>query len=747
VLSTSAEITAALIDRLEDGVWVLDARDSTIIEANPAACQQVGMQPGALLHSRQHRFVSMLAPELEHEGWRLMLAQIPPLGTHRVTVSLRHRDGHIVPAELTLMRHNSEVASIHANAFAERAEHRTDVVVAVTRDLDERVRLVEHLRSQRELLDSTIEALGQGVAVIDRAGRILNVNPMFAELLDLPIDRILDRSIFDPPWTALDRNGMPSPPEATPAVICLRTGKSGDPALAAFRGNGSRRPADETVWLRVTSEPLRDGGGHTDGAVVTLTDVTASHLAEQELERLSRTDLLTRLRNRTSITEILVEAVERSSGGSECDEARVGVLQVDLDNFRSINETFGTIVADQVLIALADRLRDLADRHVEIGRVGVDEFLVVVAGEGPSLEFEARLRRLGEEIQRRTERPLTIDGLELRLTASIGVARWPGDSTDGQGLLRAADRALVTGRRDGRRQLRFYEQSFDERTRTGLALDRDLRLAAAQRGLEVHYQPIIDLRTGDVAAAEALVRWYHPVHGPIPPSVFIPTAEATGAISAISDLVVTTVAEDLAGWNAQHLLPAGARIAVNISAAEFAQHGFIERLSSTLANAGVSPSQLELEITETLLMRDLETTAQRLTALDELGFLVALDDFGTGYSSLSYLHSLPLHTLKVDRCFVGDLRDGRSETITRSILSLAHGLGIIAVGEGVETEEQRAFLIDAGCDLVQGFFFAPPLPRPAFEQFLLDHSQPGSAGARARATNPGLSGAIDLHRV
>jgi EAL domain-containing protein (putative c-di-GMP-specific phosphodiesterase class I) len=279
------------------------------------------------------------------------------------------------------------------------------------------------------------------------------------------------------------------------------------------------------------------------------------------------------------------------------------------------------------------------------------------------------------------------------------------------------------GRRDGRHQLRFYEQRMDEQTRTGLALDRDLRHAAAKRGLEVHFQPIIDLRSGEVAAAEALVRWNHPEHGPIPPSVFIPTAEATGAISAISDLVMTTVAENLAEWNAEGLLPPGARIAVNISAAEFARRGFVERIAATLDRSGVSPSQIELEITETLLMSDLETTATRLSALDELGFLVALDDFGTGYSSLSYLHSLPLHTLKVDRCFVGDLSDGRSETITRAILSLAHGLGIVAVGEGVETDEQRSFLLDAGCDLVQGYFYAPPLPRPAFEQFLRDQGR------------------------
>jgi diguanylate cyclase (GGDEF)-like protein len=495
-------------------------------------------------------------------------------------------------------------------------------------------------------------------------------------------------------------------------------------------GAGRGRDTADAVWLRASCEPIRDATGGTDGAVLTLTDVSDLRTMEHRLAAAARQDVLTGLASRAHVVSALEQVLAQAA---EDPGTRVGVLHVDLDNFRSVNDTFGAVIGDQVLRSMGERLADLADRHVEIGRIGVDEFLVVVTGDGPSMAFDARLGRLAEEIQRRTEQLLTLDGLELRMTASVGVSRWPGDGDDPSALQRAADRALTAGRRDGRHQLRFYERSLDERTRTGLALDRDLRLAAAQRGLEVHFQPIIDLRTGQVAAAEALVRWHHPEHGPIPPSVFIPTAEATGAISAISDLVMTTVAENLAEWNADGLLPEGARIAVNISATEFSRRGFVERLSSTLKDAGVSPAQIELEITETLLMSDLETTAARLSELDELGFLVALDDFGTGYSSLSYLHSLPLHTLKVDRCFVGDLRDGRSETITRAILSLAHGLGISSVGEGVETDEQRRFLIDAGCDLVQGYFYSPPLPRPAFETFLRDHAASVAAGTSPTA--------------
>ena len=708
---SSMDLATAVVSRLDDGVWALAIDDGRVLDTNEAACDRLDLHRGALTGSF---FGDVLVPPMSADGWQLLVGQVPDDGEHRLTVSLRRSDDGIVPAELVLIRHR-------------------DVIVALTRDIDDRVRLVESLRMQRELLDSTIDALGEGVAVVDRFGRIETANATFSRFVDVPVDQLVDRSVFDPPWTCFDEDGVAVPAEATAPVLALRSGGPARTEICQVRGNGRTRDAGEPVWMRVSCEPLRDASGGTDGAVVTLADLTATRRAQVRLLELERTDALTGLGSRADITAVLDAAVEQAD---RAEGERIGVLHIDIDGFRSINDTFGTTLGDEVLAIIGGRLADLVDRHVEIGRLGVDEFLIVVTGSGAGLEFDSRLRRLAEEVQRRTERPLEIDGMDLRTTASVGVSRWPGDGDDARSLLRAADRALVAGRADGRHQLRFYERSLDERTRTGLALDHDLRRAAAQRGLEVHYQPIIDLRSGAVAAAEALVRWHHPTLGPIPPSVFIPTAEATGAISAVSDLVMTTVAEDLATWNHTSLLPADARIAVNISAAEFEQRGFVERLNATLAAAGVEPAQLELEITETLLMNDLETTAARLSKLDELGFLVALDDFGTGYSSLSYLHSLPLHTLKVDRCFVGDLRDGRSETITRAILSLAHGLGIVAVGEGVETEEQRQFLLDAGCDLVQGYYYAPPLPRPAFEQFLLDHAAAASTAEPAGDLQP-----------
>ena len=695
MLGSSPQLSAAVVALLDDGIWVLDPASGTILDTNAAAAEQVGTVPHLLVG---RTLGELLTPPMSVAEWITVVRTVDHLGAHTIAMSLVGPDGAVTPAEVTVTRHRTDDA---------------DVIVARSTDASERLWLHAASRAERDRLESTVASLGEAVAVADRSGRICTVNDLFCQMVGLPAERILDRSVFDPPWTALDTDGTPLPTESTPAVLSLRQHQAvRDVDMAVDRPvDGGTR--SERRWIRATAVP-RSGPGGLDGTVLTLTDLTETRRTEQYLQRLATSDALTGLATRPRIGEIVATAVELGGG------TRVGVLHVDIDNFRTVNDTFGPTTGDRVLAEVASRLRDLEERRLDLGRIGVDEFLVVLVGDGPSLTFDARLRRLGEEVQRRLERPLELDGLELHLTASVGIARTPDDGTDGTTLLRAAERALSAGRHAGRHQLRFYDASLDERTREGIELDRDLRLAVAQRKLEVHYQPIIDLHTGAVAAAEALVRWTHPERGPISPANFIPAAEATGSIAAIGDLVLNTVAEDLAGWNAVSLFPHGARVAVNISTSEFEHRGFVDRLAATLDRSDVSPSQIELEITETLLMEDLTTSALRLEALDELGFLVALDDFGTGYSSLSYLHTLPLHTLKIDRRFVGDLRDGRSSTITRAILSLARNLGIVAVAEGVETEEQRRFLTDAGCDQVQGFLIAPPLPKAAFERFLAE---------------------------
>ncbi len=694
MLGSTADLAAELLDQFEDPVWVLEAADGTVVDLNPSAAARLGRRRDDLVG---RPFGDLLSPTLPPEGWRLLLDHLSGGRRHRMPARLLHGEGATLPVELDLRRH---------------VTLRHDVVLAVGHATE-----AGEGAAPAQLLAAAIHALDEGVAVVDPTGRIAAVNHVFCEVMGLPAPQLLDRSVYDPPWVAHDESGRPVETTDSPAVRTLRTGHpERGPVHSVDRGRGDR------AWFLMNAHPLPARAGapdHSDGILVVLSDLTESRRADEVVQRLLATDPLTGLWSRARIAALVEQAVEGGTADGD-GTRRVGVLHVDLDNFRTVNDTFGPVVGDQVLAQAAERLRDLADRRLEVGRMGVDEFLVVVTGDDAALAFDARLRRIAEELQRRLGAPYGVGDLDLRLTASVGVARTPGDAVTPADLLMAADRALSTGRAESRHRLRFYDATLDERTRTGLVLDRDLRLAAAQRALDVHYQPIIDLRTGEVAAAEALVRWHHPTRGPVPPSLFIPTAEATGSIVAISDVVLSTVAEDIARWSREGLLPDHARIAVNISATEFEQRQFTERLSRTLDAAGITPDRLELEITESLLVQDLRAAAGRLEELDDLGFLIALDDFGTGYSSLSYLHSLPLHTLKIDRKFVGDLHDLRSGSITRAILTLAHNLGIVAVAEGVETDDQRDFLVEAGCDLVQGFLFAPPLPRPAFERFLAD---------------------------
>ena len=381
MLGSTNDLAAALLDHLEDGVWVLDPQDATIIDVNPVAAGRVGHAVGSLVGNCFRRPAGPAAA-----GRGLAPAHGPhqrrptPPGAGPAAARGRRRGGRW---SSPLQRHRS----IHH-----------DVVLVVSRDVTDRVTMEHGLRSQRALLHATIEALEEGVAVVDRSGRIESVNDTFCALVGQPAERLVDRSVFDPPWTTSDEFGVVIPAEATVAVRTLRSG-------IAIRGgvHSVERARGDRSWFRVNAQPLQDGSGGPDGAVIVLCDMTETKRNEAAVRRLMTTDPLTGLWSRLRINEFLESAVRVPGPGPI---SRVGLLHLDLDNFRTVNDTFGPGVGDNVLVQAADRLRDLGDRGLEIGRVGVDEFLVVLAGDGASLAFDAQLRRLAEEIQRRLQRPL-----------------------------------------------------------------------------------------------------------------------------------------------------------------------------------------------------------------------------------------------------------------------------------------------------------------------------------------------------
>ncbi len=316
-------------------------------------------------------------------------------------------------------------------------------------------------------------------------------------------------------------------------------------------------------------------------------DLTEVVEARHHLRNALHTDPLTGLATRERIIAIVSEVLDGAA--SQNPPRRVGVLHIDLDGFRLINDSFGPAIGDAVLVEVADRLRSACGQAVEVGRVGVDEFLVLTSNDEPGLSFDTHLRELADAIRHSIARPVHHDGLELHLTATVGAARGPDDATSPSDLLAAADRAVRAGRQMGRNQFRFHDLTIDIRNHDNLRLDRDLRMATARAELEVYYQPIVDLASGSLAGAEALVRWHHSERGPVPPSEFIPTAEATGSIAAISEFVMSTVADDLNDWTVSAIFPPGARVSVNISAAEFNRSDFLSRLADVLANTGINP--------------------------------------------------------------------------------------------------------------------------------------------------------------
>jgi len=693
-------LATAAIERLPEPAWIVDAASGRITCANPAARSACGPS------SDTATIGELLDPGYDEERWAAVVDRLIGAEAHPLSSRLRTLE-EIRPVRLWLTRH-----------AADRSDE-ADVVLVIS----ELIPRTAADPTADQSWTTVAEILDEGVALVDASGRITSVNAAFCRLVSQRQDQILDRSVHDPPWDLVLEDGSTPDPRTTAPVTALRKARSASSATMTLRHVRGERP-----WFSMIAHPLPSSTPAPAGVVIVLRDQTTDRETAATIDRLAGSDPLTGLASRARIVGNLKSLVE--NGEAARSGIRTGVLHVDVDDFRTINESFSTSVGDVVLVQLAARLRDLGDRGIEIGRIGVDEFLVVLTADGASLAFDSRLRGLAEEIQRRLSELFRIDDLTVRLTASVGVARSPGDANDAEGLMLAASRAVAASRTDSRHSVEFPAPSGGGRVHRGLAVDAELRSAVAQHDLDIHYQPLVDLRTGSLSAAEALLRWHHPQRGPIPPSVFIPAAEESGSIVAIGDLVLTKVAHDVRRWIDVGLLPTDVRVAVNVSATEFEHPQYVERLSRVLNEAGVPAQRIELEITESLLVQDLRAAARRLSELDQLGFLIALDDFGTGYSSLSYLHSLPLHALKIDRQFVNDLRDGRSGTITRTIISMAHNLGIIAVAEGVETEAQREFLADAGCDVVQGFLYAPPLPAAAFERRLRDERS-ADAGRRA----------------
>jgi diguanylate cyclase (GGDEF)-like protein len=462
------------------------------------------------------------------------------------------------------------------------------------------------------------------------------------------------------------------------------------------------RPEGSTRMLHSQGVVVRDAAGCPERLLGTCHDITERKALEAQLSHQAFHDALTGLPNRALFQDRLGHALDRA----ERRQAPIAVLFLDLNRFKHINDSLGHEAGDELLIAVAARLARSIRTGDTVARLGGDEFTIILE----TIDEASEAVMAAERIVEAFERPFLVGDRSLAITTSVGVVLGRAGQDTPTDLLRYADVALYQAKEAGRARYAIFDTAMSEAALERAALEAELRLALEHGELVLHYQPKVDLASGRVIGLEGLVRWQHPTRGLLPPGVFIPLAEETGLIRPLGLWVLAEACRQARFWyDANPLHPLV--VSVNVSAVQLRQADFVQAVARILAETGVAPACIQLEITESVLMLDADRAAAMLKALKGLGLGLALDDFGTGYSSLGYLKRFPIDTVKIDRAFVGGLgRDPEDTAIVRAVIGLAHTLGLHVVAEGVETEDNLRRLLELGCELGQGYHFARPLP-------------------------------------
>ena len=471
----------------------------------------------------------------------------------------------------------------------------------------------------------------------------------------------------------------------------------------------NRRNADGSeIWVTISGIPIFDKDGKFSGYRGIGRDVTAQKSTDETIRRLAYYDSLTQLPNRQLFMERLGESVLVCRRRQD----RSALLFVDLDGFKSLNDTKGHTVGDLLLRQVGDRLKCAVREIDTVARLGGDEFVVILNALNPNPPIAAiQARTVGQKMLMALNEAYHLNDYDHLCTSSIGITLFSGNDTDMEAILQRADLAMYQAKTDGRNQLRFFDPEMQAAVERRSALEAGLRMGLQRGELCLHYQPVVDAQRR-IVGAEALARWNHPDRGMVMPLEFIPLAEASGLILPLGAMLLRLACEQLASWalgddtNKAHLT-----LAVNVSAQQFRERDFVALVSGVLKSTGANPARLKLELTESLLLVDIDDVVAKMHELKSLGVGFSLDDFGTGYSSLSYLKSLPLDQLKIDKGFVRDvLSDPSDAAIAISILTLAQALNLDVVAEGVETEGQLQFLLQNGCTAFQGYLFGKPMP-------------------------------------
>ena len=570
-----------------------------------------------------------------------------------------------------------------------RVEHFTDVT---------EIKLAEE---RLQILSQAVEQSPASVIISDTEGNIKYVNPRFSMITGYGADEAVRQDLA---WTIA---GYASSDTQAEIQAALKDGTEWRGELPNQRKNG------EDFWEYVAITPIKANDGTITHHLAICEDITVRKVYEERLFNQANFDSLTRLPNRVLAFDRLTQALARAHR----NERIVAVIFVDLDHFKNVNDTLGHAAGDRLLIEAAKRLCGATREDDTVARLSGDEFLVIL----PDLATVYDSKVVAHKILNAFSGPFTLEGRELFFTVSIGLSTYPDDSDNPHTLLQHADAAMYRAKASGRNTYRYFTPDINKQAVHRLELESHLRLALERGEFTIKYQPIIDIAGNHMVGAEALLSWYNPALGHVSPDHFIPVAEETGLIVPIGKWVLETACHQAKSWQEQLRSPF--RISINVSSRQFREKNFVKTVCRALEKSSLTASDLELEITENLLLKEAGEASDILNQLSEMQVHLAVDDFGTGYSALSYLKHFPFDALKIDRTFVRDITtDKEDAALTRAIIVMAQSLGLRVTGEGVETEQQLNFLHGEGCNQVQGYYFCKPVTAQEFGKMLQDHT-------------------------
>jgi len=667
-----------LFDHAADAIVMVDELGGRILDVNRKATEWTGRG----------------AQELIGTPFSELFERGQPRGEGIAQAVLRDRDGRIRPVET-----QSNLVS-----WGERS-----VRQAIIRDVSERLRLEQEQRIAAEALAS----IAEGVIIADAERRVISINAAHLTITGHALPDVQGRRFDDTRWLP-DHSPLPAAVWDT-----LQAGGN-------WLGEVHSQRADGSIYPELLSiSALRDAEERVQHYVAVFTNISHTKANQQRLEHMATHDPLTGLVNRAEFERQCAQAI----AVADREHGAVTVLFIDLDAFKVVNDSYSHAIGDRLLVHVAERIsRDLGEHDVA-GRIGGDEFTVLigklVSREQASTLAQRLLMVLGE--------PMKVGDYEVALSASIGVAGYPLDGSDPVTLIANADAAMYAAKTQERNTYRFYSPMMQADARKRLALAAELRQALVRGEFRLVYQPSVDMRNGKVVAVEALLRWRHPARGEVAPGEFIPMAEKLGLIRHVDEWVLQAVARQMRRWDDEGMPPI--RVAINISAGSYGAPHFVEDVRRWLVAERVSPQRVLLEITEGAILRLGDEMERTMNALHALGVGVAIDDFGTGYSSMAYLKLPAIAFLKVDQSFVAGLPGNTHDAaIVEAMLALSQRLGLCAIAEGIETEAQHEFLLRAGCTEGQGYLYARPLEVPEIERMLRPGLRPG--GARLRLVPP-----------